>query len=142
PTRARATVTACRASAPLSDKLEPVTASAVPGSRYRERRRVRPGASRGGPQVQEPIAELGEKSLLELGEPWRRLLADRRELGDQLVFARVQPGRDEHLHADLQIAAATAAEPGDAAVFDRDDLRALGARPDLQLHVAVESPDL
>ena len=77
-----------------------------------------------------PLA--GELALGEL------LPAQLGELAEQVLLGGVEFRRRVHLQVDLEVAAAVAAQVGDAQPAEGDDLAGLGAGLDVDLLLAVE----
>ena len=130
PTRSRRTATAWCASSPVTSTASPTPTPDSDGTRWTGR-----DISAGLKRVAQP-AEDGLGARLEL--PGRLLLAaDRGELGEELLLARVEPGRRLDGDGHDQVAAA-AAQPGHPAA-PQDRLGAgLRARLDVQVEGRLE----
>src|SRR5690606_39805129 len=93
---------------------------------------------RSGSEVPEALAELRERSLLALVAAWRLLAAQGGELLEQLALLVGEGGGDVHVEDHADVAAALAAQRGDAEALQRDLLTGLGAGTDVELLLAVE----
>ena len=130
PTRSRRTATAWCASSPSTTTTWPGRdARPATGTRWTRQRHQTLKASRN---------RLNTDLCAARTEPVGRLLAaDRGQLAQQLLLARVEPGRGLDQHGDDQVAA-TAAQPGDAAAAQHLLGAGLGARPDLELEAGLQ----
>src|SRR5688572_3244255 len=85
----------------------------------------------------EYVLDLGEDALVAIGGWLIELL----EALEELLLLGVEALRRSQLNVDVEVAAAVAAQVGDALAAQRDHLAALGAGGDLELVVALKRGD-
>ena len=121
----------------VARRRSPTTPTATPSER-----RARGGPGSGHQCVVERVAEPAEHRLVAGPHLAGRLLlaADRRQLAEQLLLPRVEPGRGLDDDGDDQVAA-TAAQAGHAATAQHLLGAGLGAGPDLELEARSRRPE-
>src|SRR5919202_3262837 len=133
----RSTSTACRPSAPSTSR------SAVSGSSS-SRNRGAPSSSGSrssvGTLLTASLEQPGEEPAVALGTGGGRtvLAAQRGQLAQQLLLLGVQAGRRLDIHVHHQVASAGGAQPRSALGAQGEHAARLGARPDVDLLLAVE----